>query len=90
MKYEYYQDEKGNVYKLTTDLEQLIIHDLYKAMVRNNEKQEEIEKLKGVIKEVREYIKECCYDYEFDTYSNMFSTEVKGLLEILDKVGDIK
>ena len=43
--FELYQDEKGNVYDITTDLEQIIIKDLYKAMKRNNEKQDEIERL---------------------------------------------
>lgn len=43
--FELYQDEEGNVYDITTDLEQIIIEDFYKAMKRNNEKQEEIERL---------------------------------------------
>lgn len=39
----------------------------------------------SIIKEVREKIKEFCWDYEYETYSNMTSNEVKELVEILDK-----
>ena len=40
---------------------------------------------KSIVKEVKQHINNCCYDYDYDTYSNMFSTEVKELIEILDK-----
>lgn len=55
--------------------------------IRDNETKliKELQQKENIIKEVREYIKESCYDYDFDTYSNMTSDEVKELLEILDK-----
>jgi hypothetical protein len=45
--------------------------------------------LKEVIEEVREHIEETCYYPEFENYSNMTADEVKELLQILDKAGDI-
>ena len=84
--FELYQDEEGNVYDITTDLEQIIIKDLYKAMKRNNEKQDEIERLHSIIKEVREYI---------GSYINQFNgvyppvdmryLDLNKLLDMLDK-----
>ena len=50
--YEYFQDEQGNVYYLTTDVEQIIIQELYKAMKRNNEKADEIERLNNIINKI--------------------------------------
>lgn len=41
--------------------------------------------LENIIKEIREKIKEFCWDYDYETYSNMTSNEVKELVEILDK-----
>ena len=42
-------------------------------------------RLHSIIKEVREKIKEFCWDYDYETYSNMTSNEVKELAEILEK-----
>lgn len=64
MKYEYYQDEKGNVYELTTDLEQLIINDLKKSMIRNNDKQDEIERLKNELQDTKEHLGEYLHEQE--------------------------
>lgn len=49
--------------------------------------QDRVYKLEGALKEVREYIEEMnvwCLEFE------NFGVESKRLLEILDKVGDIK
>ena len=89
--FELYQDEEGNVYDITTDLEQIIIKDLYKAMKRNNEKQDEIERLHSIIKEVREYIEENQEEHKYTdrggfTYTEgHFLRDSDTLLEILDK-----
>lgn len=48
-------------------------------------KLEENKQLHSIIKEVREKIKEFCWDYDYETYSNMTSNEVKELAELLDK-----
>ena len=42
MKFEYYQDKEGNAYELKTDLEQLLVHDIF-------EQDKEIERLNGII-----------------------------------------
>ena len=42
-----------------------------------------LQQKENIIKEIREKIKEFCWDYEYETYSNMTSDEVKELLEIL-------
>ena len=96
--FELYQDEEGNIYDITTDLEQIIIKDLYKAMKRNNEKQEEIERLKKeleiekdisdgmleTIEKAKDYIKEHIrIDDEYPDYMEMLLEEYKELLEIL-------
>lgn len=51
--------------------------------------QQENKQLKEVIEEIREYIKDSCYYPELENYSNMTSEEVKELLQILDKGGEI-
>ena len=70
--FELYQDEEGNVYDITTDLEQIIIKDLYKAMKRNNEKQEEIERLNNIINELEKWAE----DYRF---ANIFKNKLQEL-----------
>lgn len=82
--FELYQDEEGYVYDITTDLEQIIIKDLYKAMKRNNEKQEEIERLNNIIKEVREYITSQKL-HKFQDTTGGITYEERKLLELLDK-----
>ena len=57
--FELYQDEEGNVYDITTDLEQIIIKDLYKAMKRNNEKQDEIERLNTDKEQLTSLVNSC-------------------------------
>ena len=47
--------------------------------------QNQLQQKENIIKDVREKIKEFCWDYEYETYSNMTSNEVKELVEILDK-----
>lgn len=84
--FELYQDEEGYIYDITTDLEQIIIRDLYKAMKRNNEKTDEIERLNNVIEEVREYI--TSYINQFNgVYPpvDMRYLDLNKILEILDK-----
>ena len=47
--------------------------------------QNQLQQKENIIKEVREKIKEFCWDYDYETYSNMTSNEVKELAELLDK-----
>ena len=47
--------------------------------------QKELQQKENTIKEAREKIKDFCWDYEYETYSNMTSDEVKELAGILDK-----
>ena len=49
------------------------------------ELEQQLQQKENIIKKVREKIKEFCWDYEYETYSNMTSEEVKELAEILDK-----
>ena len=71
--FEIYQDNKGNVYTITTELEELLLNDLVE--------------LHSIIKEVREYIEEHRiqnkYSFEYDLFQR--NTRVSELLEILDK-----
>ena len=61
-----------------------------KTSVENKYLQQERDKYKEVIEEVREYIKNACYYYDLENYSSMTSNEVKELLQILDKVKEVK
>lgn len=57
-----------------------------KELLKENENKEKVIKVQdNIIKEVREKIKEFCWDYEYETYSNMTSDEIKELAELLDK-----
>ena len=59
---------------------------LRKLAIMNIEKEEEIERLNNIIKEVREYIEE---RYNGEVLTHTFDKDNVGeLLEILDKVSD--
>lgn len=55
-----------------------------KLVDRNTELVDELNYYKSKIDEAIEYIKESCYSYDYDTYANMFSSEVKELMNILE------
>jgi arsenate reductase-like glutaredoxin family protein len=56
--------------------------------IEEYKRDEEIERLNSIIKEVRECINH--YAIENEDYSKIYNDEEKELLEILDKVGDEK
>lgn len=60
-------------------------NDIKELLKENGNKENVIKAQDNIIKEVREKIKEFCWDYEYETYSNMTSDEVKELAELLDK-----
>ena len=75
--FEIYQDKKGNVYTLTTELEQLLLEDLVEIY--------------SIIEEVREYIEIIVKNTPSSMrkdYANMLLIDYKKLLEILDKGSD--
>ena len=84
--FELYQDEEGNVYDITTDLEQIIIKDLYKAMKRNNEKQDEIERLNNIIDNAIKGIEDFYYgDEEYKKYDYTLAYKIYHILKGVDK-----
>ena len=91
--FELYQDEEGNVYDITTDLEQLIIQDLYKAMKRNNEKQDEIERLQKQKEElqINGLRQETLFKLEIERLNKELEIEKDisdGMLETIEKAKD--
>ena len=70
--FEIYQDNKGNVYTITTELEQLLLEDLVE--------------LYSIIQEVREYIEEHTENIDRGYYYEDY-VETYPILEILDKEG---
>jgi hypothetical protein len=71
--FEIYQDNKGNVYTITTELEELLLQDLVK--------------LHSIIKEVREYIEKNTKEGPIQDKRYFYSPEqANDILGILDKV----
>lgn len=77
--FEIYQDNKGNVYTITTELEELLLQDFYEAMKRNNEKQERIDK--AIV-----YIENNSYETGSE---DMYAINVDELLKILKGDDDL-
>lgn len=83
MKLKYYQDGKGNVYELKTELEQIMINDIIELTDKKN-------KLQSIINEITKYInknKENTFqtlDFENNKSYN------SALIELLDKLKELK
>ena len=76
MKLKYYQDGKGNIYELKTELEQIMINDIIELTGKKN-------KLQNIINELEKWIKENNLG-EYRT-ENVVDTD-----ELLDKLKALK
>lgn len=80
IKLKYYQDGKGNIYELKTELEQIMINDIIELIGKNN-------KLQNIITQLEKWLKERTYGM------NEIHTYKIGALEdevILNKLKELK
>lgn len=91
MEFEYYQDKEGNAYELKTNLEKLLVHEIF-------EQDKEIERLKTELQETKEHLGEYLHEQEEENKrinniinelkerSLLYSKEIDRLLTIKEEV----
>ena len=84
IKLKYYQDGKGNIYELKTELEQIMINDIIELTGKKN-------KLQNIINELEEYIKPYLYMLngiqDRDIYEQC---QLDDFTDIMEKLQELK
>lgn len=81
IKLKYYQDGKGNIYELKTELEQIMINDIIELTGKNN-------KLQNIINEYRKHLIKKMN--EFVSYDGDLSKIYEEEFDYLDKLKALK